>query len=74
MMNKGKELKRLGMHIRQLRSNKNLTIEELASKSGKTYQVLQRLETGKENPSSFLLYEVAGGLGYTMEELLKSVK
>jgi putative transcriptional regulator len=73
-MNKEKELKKLGAHIRQVRNDKGLTLEELASKSGKAYQVLQRLETGKENPSMFLLSEVAGGLKMTLEEFLKNIK
>lgn len=73
-MNKERELKKLGAHIRQIRNEKGLTIEELASKSDKSYQVLQRLETGKENPSMFLLYEVAKGLKITVEELLKGIK
>jgi transcriptional regulator with XRE-family HTH domain len=73
-MNKERELKRLGAHLRKIRKDKGLTIEELASKSGKAYQVLQRLETGKENPSMFLLVEIAAGLKITVEGLLKELK
>lgn len=74
-MSKERELKKLGTHLRQLRTDKGLSIQELATKSGKAYQVLQRLETGKENPSMFLLNEIASvGLGITLEKLLQGLK
>lgn len=73
-MNKEKELKKLGVHLREVRNSKGLTIQELAIKSDKAYQVLQRLETGKENPSMFLLNEIACGLSIKLEELLKGLK
>ncbi|HTA81464.1 MAG TPA: helix-turn-helix transcriptional regulator [Bacteroidia bacterium] len=72
-MNKERELKKLGTQIRQVRNDKGLTLEELASKSDKAYQVLQRLETGKENPSMYLLAEIASGMKMTLEALLKGI-
>jgi putative transcriptional regulator len=72
-MNKTKELKNLGDRLRQIRENKGLTIEELETACGKPYQVLQRIETGKENPSMFLLYEIATGLGIGLDKLLKDI-
>ena len=69
-MEKEEVLYRLGIHIRKLREGKNLSQKDLAIAIGKDQQSIQRLETGKINPSFYYLYEIAEGLKITMPELL----
>ncbi|MCH5277144.1 MAG: helix-turn-helix transcriptional regulator [Desulfovibrionaceae bacterium] len=60
--------------LRKLRSDKKLTQEELAQRSGIDYKYLQKLEG--QNPSSptlSTLCKLAKGLGITLAELISSI-
>ncbi|MES2591298.1 MAG: helix-turn-helix transcriptional regulator [Bacteroidota bacterium] len=70
MISKEKILSKLGSKIRLVRKDKNITQVELANSIGKDQQSIQRLESGKINPSYYYLLEVAEGLGVSIEELL----
>ncbi|QEM10188.1 helix-turn-helix domain-containing protein [Mucilaginibacter rubeus] len=63
-------LKNLGERIRKIREQKGITQKQLAHTIGKDQQSVQRLETGRVNPSVYYLYEIAKGLEIEVEFLL----
>ncbi|MET3980668.1 putative transcriptional regulator [Mucilaginibacter sp. UYP25] len=67
-------LKNLGERIREIREKKGITQKELAHSIDKDQQSIQRLETGKINPSIFYLHEIAKGLEVDIESLLPTFK
>ena len=63
-----------GRTLRRLRTEKQLTQEELAQRSGVDYKYLQKLEG--QNPSSptlLTLEKLAKGLGITLADFITSV-
>ena len=64
-------LTRLGARIRELRIQQGLTQVQLAHSIGKDQQSIQKVEMGDFNPSYIYLFEIAGGLGITIDELLR---
>ncbi|MCF2489705.1 helix-turn-helix transcriptional regulator [Dyadobacter sp. CY347] len=68
-MEKDVELKKLGLRIKELRKMKNITQEELAHAIDKDQQSIQRLETGKINPSFLYLQQIAKGLNVPLSEI-----
>jgi transcriptional regulator with XRE-family HTH domain len=60
----------LGRFVRRLREQKELTQEQLASKTGITYQYLSGLENGRENFSIDILDALARGLGCPLPQLV----
>lgn len=66
-------LRNLGAKIRDTRIAKGLTQAQLAHTINKDQQSVQRLETGKINPSIYYLVEVAKGLGINLTELVKDL-
>lgn len=60
----------IGRCIRFLREQRRLTLEQLASKAGITYQYLSGVETGKENFTISVLEGVATALGIPVEALI----
>ena len=66
-------LKNLGARIRTLRIKKGLTQSRLAANIGKTQQSIQKLESGKFNPTIKYLLAVANGMELSMKELLETV-
>jgi len=63
-------LKNLGERIREIRELKGITQKQLAHAIDKDQQSIQRLETGKINPSIYYLYEVARGLEVELDILI----
>lgn len=61
----------VGTNIRFLRREKDLTIEQLAERSGISSKYLQRVEVGKRNISIKNLYKVANGLETSLEKLVR---
>jgi putative transcriptional regulator len=61
-MKKQELIEALGVHLRHLRKERNLTQSELASIIGKDRQSYQRIELGKTNPTVGYLFEIAKGL------------
>ena len=53
----------MGDHIRQLRTDQNLTQQELADKAGITRANLSNIEAGKYNVSLSTMYKIACALG-----------
>jgi len=73
-MNEATIKKKIGLKIQEVRREKNITQEDLAKSIGKLRPVIQRIEGGKVNPSIYTLREIAGGLGVSLEELLKGLR
>jgi transcriptional regulator with XRE-family HTH domain len=60
----------LGRFVRKLREQKELTQEQLASKTGITYQYLSGLENGRENFSIDILDSLGKALGLPLPQLV----
>src|SRR5438094_1622162 len=60
----------LGRFVRKLREQKELTQEQLASKTGITYQYLSGLENGRENFSIDILESLGKALGCPLPQLV----
>lgn len=58
-----KTIRVVGQRIKELRLQKNLTMEEVAEKSGCTPGFLSQVERNKAVPSISLLYAIASALG-----------
>lgn len=59
----------LGKRIKELREERKLTQPELGALIDKDYQVLGRIENGRVNPSSFLIYQIAMALKVSMSDI-----
>ncbi|HKC67614.1 MAG TPA: helix-turn-helix transcriptional regulator [Bacteroidia bacterium] len=66
--------KRFGEHLSKLRENKGLTSAELARRCFMERSNIARLETGRTNPSLFVLKKLAIGMDIELDELLKGFK
>lgn len=65
-------LKVLGARIRELRTEKGLSQDELASRLGTKHTQVGRIERGEVNSSINMLRRIAGELGVELGELIKS--
>ncbi len=61
----------LGKHIRKLRVENNLSIEEIAYKADIDAQNLRKYELGKQEMKVSMLKRIANAFGITTSELLK---
>jgi transcriptional regulator with XRE-family HTH domain len=71
---KGERLKfqkRFGVHLKKMRLSKGLTMSEFGRRCYMESSNIARIESGRINPSLFLLKKLALGLEVTLEELLK---
>ena len=64
--------KLIGQCIRILRTRRGLTLEQLASQAGITYQYLSGVEKGKENFSIGILESIAGALRFPVSALVSA--
>ena len=62
-------LKQFGQRIRQLRQEKNMTMEDLAYQSGLDYSQISRIERGVTNPSLINIALVARALTVDLRNL-----
>lgn len=60
----------IGRFIRKLRERKQLTQEQLADRTGISYQYLSGLENGRENFSIDVLEAVSGALGVPVPQMI----
>lgn len=63
-------MKQIGEKIREIRNQKNVSIEELANDCGVDYSQVNRMELGKVNFSISYLSKIASALGINPKELL----
>jgi transcriptional regulator with XRE-family HTH domain len=60
---------KLGARIRELRRQRNITLEELAFQTKTDYSYLQQIESGKRNPSVKRIAAIADILKVRLTEL-----
>lgn len=63
--------KKFGEHLIMLRKAMGITPAELARRCYMERSNIARLETGRSNPSLYVLKKLSVGLGMKLEELLK---
>jgi transcriptional regulator with XRE-family HTH domain len=62
---------RLGEGIKRLREQRGLTVQELATRAGTTYQSIWRIERGEQrDPSIALIRGIARALGVGVDHLI----
>lgn len=66
--------KRFGEHLIKLRESKGITAAELARLCFMERSNIARLETGRMNPSLFVLKKLSLGLEIEISELMKDFK
>ena len=54
--------KTLGKHVARLRKEKGYTQAELSALINKDFQSISRIESGKINPSAYLILQIANAL------------
>ncbi|MFD1631823.1 helix-turn-helix domain-containing protein [Sphingobacterium spiritivorum] len=65
-------IKALGQRVRDLRSERKLTMEKLAELSGIDYRQLSYIELGQTDPGLSTLHAIAKGLDITLSFLMDS--
>jgi transcriptional regulator with XRE-family HTH domain len=63
----------IGMTIRNMRHEQNMTLRRFSSKSFVALGYLSEIERGKKDASSHVLEGIANGLGLTTTEFLTEV-
>lgn len=63
-------LHNFGTHVKNLRLNKNMTQVEVSARMDRDQQSLQRIESGKVNPSLLYLLDLAEALDVSISELV----
>src|SRR5260370_39777929 len=71
-LSSGLQLAELGDRIRDERTRRSLSLEELARKARVSRSMLSAVERGAKAPSVLILDQVAAGLGTSIERLLGS--
>ena len=64
----------LGKHLQQLRKERDLTLEQLAQKSGVSRSMLSQIERGQANPTFGTLWNLSHALGLEMSELVEEIE
>ena len=64
----------LGIHLRKLREERNMTQTEIASIIGKDRQSYQRIELGITNPTVGYLYDISNALKVPFTDLFSFIK
>src|SRR3954466_9630423 len=62
----------IGSNLRRLRSDRGLSLAELATRSGVAKATLANLEQGRGNPTIETLWALALGLGVAFSDLLET--
>ena len=65
--------KKVGTKIREIRTNKGLSIEKLANEAGIDYPQLSRIELGKINTSVYQVYVISNSLSVTVPEIFQNL-
>jgi transcriptional regulator with XRE-family HTH domain len=63
-------MKIVGINIKRLREQKNITLRELAKKAGVSASFISQIETGKVSPSLVTLKNIAKALNITVSSLI----
>jgi putative transcriptional regulator len=70
-IDKNRTLKSFGQHIKNVRKSKGMTQVEVASAMQRDQQSLQRVESGRVNPSLTYIIELAAALNVKVTELIE---
>lgn len=62
----------LGDNLRRLRQERNLSLGQLAERSGVSKVMLSQVERGDSNPTVNTLWKIANGLGVSYSSLMES--
>ncbi len=62
--------RRVAENLRLLRKQRDLSLDELAARSGVSRATLSQVETSKTNPTIAILWKIAAGLGVPFASLL----
>lgn len=62
--------KLVGRNVRRIRTERGMTQEQFAERSGFSQQYISDLERGRRNPTIVSLYELANALGATPVDLI----
>lgn len=65
--------KKVGTKIREIRTNKGLSIEKLANEAGIDYTQLSRIELGKINTSVYQVYVISKSLSVSVPEIFQNL-
>jgi transcriptional regulator with XRE-family HTH domain len=65
---------RIGARIRDLRAERNLTLDGLARLADVSRAMLSRIERGESSPTAQLLNKICGGLGVTLSVLFAATE
>jgi len=60
--------KTLGKHVSRLRKEKGYTQAELSALINRDFQSISRIESGRINPSSYLILQIANALEVEVSE------
>lgn len=63
---------RFGVRVRQLRAQRNWSLEGLAGSSGVSRSMLSQIERGQANPTLAVTFRIARAFGMTLGELVES--
>ena len=66
-------LEQLGNHVRKIRLEKGMTMEELAYASDMELSQVYRIEKGKVNATISSLYAIAKGFEISLQDLLQDL-
>lgn len=65
--------KKVGTKIREIRTNKGLSIEKVANQAGIDYTQLSRIELGKINTSVYQVYIISNSLSVSVPEIFQNL-
>jgi transcriptional regulator with XRE-family HTH domain len=66
-------LRPLGAHLRRLRLERKLSLEELAARSGLNYKFIGRVELAQSEPGADTLLRLARGLVVSIGEIFSTI-
>ncbi len=69
-MNKEELFKKIGLKIREVREEKNLSLQEFADKIDIEYNNLIRIEKGRTNPTIGTLYTISQVLNVKLMDIV----
>jgi len=69
-MDKDDIIKKVGLKIREIRENQNLTIMNLADKLDIEYNNMIRIEKGRTNPTLGTLYKICQALNVKLIDIV----
>jgi transcriptional regulator with XRE-family HTH domain len=70
---KNEKLVSFGIYVKKIRTQKGMTQIEVSSAMNRDQQSLQRVESGRVNPSLLYLVDLAKALNAPLSELMKFV-